>query len=68
MTIIPDTIVRDEGTVVLFEGFVSDVGVSPFYTGQRIRFACDHRMAQAIASALDAGEYVETIVAEWQVM
>lgn len=68
-TIEVDTVVRDEGTIVVLAGTDLD-------TGQRVEFAADHRPARAIIEALnealhDTDQNVEMPVAEvedWQVL
>lgn len=49
---------KDNGSIVLFDG-VSAQG--------EIRFAVEHREAQAIISALEAGEHVEVDIESWQI-
>lgn len=55
-------LVRDEGTVVVFEG--SDNNAD----GRLICFAADHRPAQDIVWALEAGEDVQVVVEPWQLV
>lgn len=49
--------VRSEGSVVLFEGIDPE--------GWHVLFAVDHRPAQAILEALEAGEDPVAIVPHW---
>lgn len=51
-------LVRDEGTIVVLEGTNDE--------GETVRFACDHRPAQDIINALEAGQDPEAAVASWQ--
>ena len=56
------SIVSDEGTIVVMQGIEHE-------TDHVIRFACDHRPAQAIADALAEGEDVEVFdVEDWAVL
>lgn len=53
-------LVRDEGTVVVFSGTTEDdLGVT---------FACDHRCAQAIVDALEAGEEPVAVVEDYLIL
>lgn len=60
MTVYADTIVADVGTIVIFEGVAA--------TGERVRFAADHRPAGAIIEAIFAGELPVCDVPEWAVL
>ena len=55
--ILVTSFVRSEGSVVLFEGLDPE--------GYRVLFAVDHRPAQAIVEALEAGEEPVAIVPHW---
>ena len=52
--------VRNEGTIIVLEGTTAN--------GHLIQFAADHRPANAIIEALDAGEDVRCEIAPWQVL
>ena len=52
---------RDEGSVVVFIGTVTE-------TGMPVLFAVDHRPAQDIAEALSWGERPLALVPEWAVL
>ncbi len=55
-----DTLIADQGTVVVFTGLDPE-------DGRRLVIAVDHRMAQDIVDAIDDGP-VPTFVELWQVL
>lgn len=63
MMIRADAVVLDEGSVVIFRGTLLEEGEEG-----SVRFACDHRMAQVIASAIDEGEEPVCDVPEWALL
>jgi hypothetical protein len=50
----------DEGSVVVFDA------ISP--EGEPIQFACDHRPAQNIASAIRYGHDIEAVIEDWMLV
>jgi hypothetical protein len=54
-------LVRDEGTIVVFEGIEEG-------NGDLVQIAVDHRMAQPIASALDRGEEAHAWAEGYQII
>jgi hypothetical protein len=62
MTVDVDTVVADEGTIIVLEGTDRE-------TGDRILFGADHRPAGHVIEALAAtGEPVPCEVGSWQVL
>jgi len=55
-----ETVVRDEGSIVILGGTTDD--------GQYLTFAADHRPAYAIAQALDEGEEPRVELEPWQIL
>lgn len=53
-------LVRDEGSVVVFEGLDEE--------GALVTFAVDHHIAQDLVNLLEAGEDPEVEVPEWSIL
>ena len=54
-------LVRDEGTIVVFEGEDEE-------SGEIVTFACEHRPAQDIAWAIETGEMPLCDVPSWAIL
>ncbi len=62
MQVLVDTVIRDEGTIVVLEG----AGEGPH---ERVRFGADHRCAQTIVEVLfEEGAPVPCDVPDWAVI
>lgn len=55
-----ESIVRDHGTVVEFQGVTAD--------GRIVKFAADHRSAQDLVDALASGEDPVAAVEPWAIL
>lgn len=54
-------VLRDEGSVVVFEGF-------DHHSGEAVTFAVDHRPARGLASVVLNGEFTLARAEQWQIL